>query len=419
VESLKIYDKTPLIGEIKISGAKNSALPLMACSLLTNEKLILKNVPYLSDIRTMEKLLKFIGAKLDWINDNEISIKISSIQTEVAPYELVSKMRASIVVLGPLLAKYLKAKVSFPGGCVIGVRPVDAHLDGLKKLGAIIEIHDGYICASAPKGLVGSTITMPIVSVTATENLIMAATLAKGETTIINAAREPEVVDLCECLNKMGAKIEGFGTDTVKIKGVKNLNGTTHSVIPDRLETGTYAIAPLIAGGEIKLTNTDPLLLQAFLKLLQQMGANIEIGKDFIIVSNKDNKKLDAVDINTEVYPGIPTDLQAQLMALTTICNGTSVIKENIFENRFMQVQELCRMGANISVQNHIAVVRGVEKLEKGVKVMSSDIRASAALVLAGLSAGDTTISRIYHLDRGYENLVEKLKNCGANIERI
>lgn len=418
MNKIRIYGGKTLKGQIKISGAKNSALPLMAATLLTDQSVTLENVPALADIASMSELLMQFGADLDLdFTHNRFQIKTAAITDFVAPYDIVRKMRASILVLGPLLARYGQAKVSLPGGCAIGTRPVDIHLNGLRDLGAEIELSEGYIVAKTSKGLTGNNVTMPLVSVTATENLLMAAALAKGRTRLINAAREPEIIDLANCLISMGAKIEGAGTDIITIDGVSSLNGTTYSVIPDRIETGTFAIASAITGGDIVLQGTSLDLIPTFSSHLQKAGTILEqVGSDLHVRSPNG---IHGVDVMTEPFPGFATDLQAQMMALMTICQGASMITETIFENRFMHVPELCRMGASITVHGSSAMIRGVPKL-RGAPVMATDLRASVSLVLAGLAAeGETVVSRVYHLDRGYERIEEKLNACGANVERL
>ncbi len=419
MDQIRIVGGTPLKGTIEISGAKNAALPLLTASLLSAAPLNLSNVPDLADIHSLIELLTQHGVKCEWdLGSKTLKLTAQTITSTTAPYDIVRKMRASILVLGPLIARCKEAKVSLPGGCSIGTRPVDIHLRGLEELGAIINLQDGYIHASAPNGLVGATVTMPLVSVTATENLMMAATLAKGTTKLVNAAREPEIVDLANCLRAMGATIQGDGTDTIIIDGVEKLSAATHRVIADRIETGTFAIAALITGGELYLKNTSTDLLPSFISSLQKAGAIIENGNDGFWVKSS-SQPITGIDVMTEPYPGFATDLQAQMMALMTICKGSSMITETIFENRFMHVPELCRMGANITVHGSTALVRGVDQL-KGAPVMATDLRASVSLVLAGLAAeGETLISRVYHLDRGYEHIEEKLSRCGAKIERI
>ncbi len=421
MDQIIIQGGSPLSGTVKISGAKNSALPLLTASLLSDQKLVLHNVPELADIDSMYELLTQHGVQISK-EKNTITLNAKGVANTTAPYELVRKMRSSIVVLGPLLTRFGKARVSLPGGCAIGTRPVDVHLEGLRKLGAEIELEDGYIVAKAPNGLVGNTYTFPIISVQGTENIMMAAVLAKGETKLINAAREPEVVDLALCLNAMGAKIEGAGTDTIIIQGVNSLKPAQHTVVCDRIEMGTYAVAALITKGELTLTDCDVSLIPIVSDLLIKAGGQIDLldvhnpSKGFHIKTISD--KIYGVDILTEPYPGFATDLQAQMMALMTISSGASMVTETIFENRFMHVSELCRMGADINIHGSSALVRGIPQL-KGAPVMATDLRASASLVLAGLSAsGQTTVQRIYHLDRGYDNIVGKLQNCGATIER-
>ncbi len=416
---VRIIGGTPLQGKIRISGAKNAALPLMTASLLTDKPLTLSNVPNLADINSMAELLTQFGVSISSDKVEQVyTFKAETIQSTLAPYDIVNKMRASILVLGPLVARCGQAKVSLPGGCAIGTRPVDIHLKGLRDLGAEIEISEGYIIARAPSGLVGTSITMPLISVTGTENLMMAACLAKGETRLINAAREPEVIDLANCLIGMGAQIQGAGTDTITIQGVDSLNEHTHQVIPDRIETGTYAMASIITGGSLELTHTSLELIQSLSGVLHQAGIELQATENGIFVPAP-SETIQGIDIMTEPFPGFATDLQAQVMALMAVCNGASMITETIFENRFMHVPELCRMGANITVHGASALVRGVKNLN-GAPVMATDLRASVCLVLAALAArGETTISRVYHLDRGYERVEDKLRNCGATIERI
>lgn len=414
---LKIQGGAQLKGEVKVSGAKNAALPLLTACLLTDEKMVFENTPRLSDIFTMVSLLEQFGVSAGNFDKNTLELKAANIKTLIAPYDLVRKMRASILVLGPLVARFGEAKVSLPGGCAIGTRPVDIHLEGLKALGCDIEIDQGYIIAKAPKGLVGNTFTMPVVTVTGTENLMMAATLAKGETTLINAAREPEIVDLANCLIAMGAKITGAGTDTIRITGVSSLGGATHTILPDRIETGTFAMLAGITKGDLKITNTNLNLIPGVTQILTNAG--IELKEEESGFRATSTGKINGIDIMTEPYPAFPTDLQAQTMALMSLCDGASMITETIFENRFMHVPELCRMGANITVHGSSAMVRGVKELS-GAPVMATDLRASVSLVMAALAAkGETTLNRVYHLDRGYENIEHKLIPCGAQIERI
>ncbi|WP_316978241.1 UDP-N-acetylglucosamine 1-carboxyvinyltransferase [Shumkonia mesophila] len=416
----------PLTGSIPIGGAKNASLPLMAASLLTEETLTLSNLPHLVDITTMAHLLAELGVDIAMNGHapngghagRTFELTAAAIANTTAPYDLVRKMRASVLVLGPLLARAGAARVSLPGGCAIGTRPVDLHLSALAKMGAVIDIREGYVEATAPKGLKGANIVFPMVSVGATENALMAAALADGETTLTNAAREPEVADLARCLVAMGADIEGIGRGTVTIRGQKALHGAHHAVVPDRIETGTYAIAAAISGGDVTLKGTRFDLIEALVEVLRKAGVEISEIPDGIRVSRA-NGALRGADAMTEPYPGFPTDMQAQFMALMTVAEGASMITETIFENRFMHVPELCRMGANVNVHGSSAIVRGVPKLS-GAPVMATDLRASVSLILAGLAAsGETVINRVYHLDRGYERIEEKLAACGADIERL
>jgi len=412
----------PLIGDIAISGAKNAALPLMCASLLVSEQLELTNMPIaLQDIKTLSKVLEYLGVKVSFMNDKAVlHLQADGISKTVAPYDLVRKMRASILVLGPLLARCHQAKVSLPGGCAIGSRPVDLHLSGLESMGAHITIEDGYVVAHAPDGLKGTHILFPKVSVGATENLMMAATLAEGQTILSNAAMEPEIIDLGDCLIKMGAKITGLGSNRIVVDGVKKLHRASHSVIPDRIETGTFMIAAALTGGELTLKNARINTLTALVALLRKAGVDITTnGNDITVRRTEGLQSLRGIDIMTEPYPGFPTDMQAQMMTMLTLCDGAGMVTETIFENRFMHVPELVRMGANITVQGNSAIVRGVKRLH-GAPVTATDLRASVALVLAGLVAeGETTINRIYHLERGYEDIVGKLSNVGAVIARI
>ena len=426
MDRIRIRGGRRLHGEIQISGAKNAALPLMAACLLTADRLNLTNVPDLVDIATMSSLLNQLGATISVREPaagaasmpRAMQLQASGIADTTAPYDLVRKMRASVLVLGPLVARCGEAKVSLPGGCAIGTRPVDLHLKGLAQLGAEIELHDGYVFAKAPNGLVGGRVVFPNVSVGATENLMMAATLARGETEIVNAAREPEVVDLAHCLTAMGADIGGIGTDTLHIRGVERLHGAEHAVIADRIETGTYAMAAAITDGDIELIGARLDQLEAVIQTLTQARVAVAPTARGLRVG-RTNGELAGVDVMTEPFPGFPTDLQAQFMALMTAASGAAMITETIFENRFMHVPELCRMGASINVHGASAMVRGVKRLT-GAPVMATDLRASVSLVLAGLAAdGDTVLNRVYHLDRGYERLVEKLGACGAEIERL
>ena len=414
-----------LEGEVTISGAKNAVLPLMVASLLTDEPLLLKNLPHLMDITTMAHLLVHHGVKLDLDGvsgpvskgGRMVSLQADNITSLEAPYDIVRKMRASVLVLGALLARFGEAKVSLPGGCAIGSRPVDLHLSALEKMGAEIKLKEGYVQAKVKGRLKGADINFDTVSVGATENIVMAATLAEGTTILRNAAKEPEVSDLVRCLNAMGAEIEGEGTATLTIKGKKKLHGTEHRVIPDRIEAGTYMIAAAITGGEIELHDVRPQDMETTITKLQETGTEVIVKDTSLIVRAKGALK--AVDITTNPHPSFPTDMQAQFMALATISSGASIIKENIFENRFMHVSELRRMGADISVEGHTAIVRGVKKL-KGAEVMATDLRASVSLILAALVAkGTTKIHRVYHLDRGYERIEEKLRACGAHIYRV
>lgn len=416
---IRIHGGKRLNGTIEISGAKNSGLKLMCASLLTADMMRFTNMPNsLRDIRTLIKVLESIGVTVATGPDGTMAIQAKDINDSHADYELVRQMRASILVLGPLLARMGEATVSLPGGCAIGTRPIDLHLMGLEKMGAEITLEDGYVHAKAPNGLKGAEITFPKVSVGATENIMMASTLAKGKTVLFNAAQEPEISDLGNCLIAMGAKISGLGTSEITIEGVEKLHGATYHVIADRIETGTYMIAVALTGGTLRLKNTQLEFLKALVGPLKAAGVSFDEEGDDIIV-HRNGKPLVGTDIMTEPYPGFPTDLQAQFMTMLTQCEGAGMVTETVFENRFMHVPELCRMGANITVHGGSAIVRGVRKL-KGADVMATDLRASVALVLAGLMAeGTTTVHRIYHLDRGYENLVEKLQACGAEIERI
>lgn len=418
MNKLKINGGRPLQGEIQISGAKNAALPILAASLLAKDNVTIQNVPHLKDVTTMMELLGQLGAKLLVDENLQIQIDSNSVNDLVAPYDLVKTMRASILVLGPLLARYGRAEVALPGGCAIGSRPVDFHLKALKSMGAKIEVKNGFIYASTPKGyLVGKTLVFDTVTVTGTENIMMAAVLAKGTTIIKNAAKEPEVVDLANMLNQMGAKIVGAGTHTIEIEGVDSLSGTTYSVLPDRIEAGTYLVAGAITRGDVTLRKVRPDHLLSILCKLEEAGAMINLGEDWVHLNMQHQRPI-AVDISTSPYPGFATDMQAQFMALNCVAEGSASISENIFENRFMHVHELQRMGAQIRVNGNTAIVTGVEKLT-GAPVMATDLRASAGLVLAGLAAeGETIIDRIYHVDRGYERIEEKLSALGADIKR-
>ncbi len=417
MDRIRILGGKPLSGAIPIGGAKNAALPLMAAGLLTGETLTLTNLPRLVDISTMAHLLGELGVDVGMEEGGRCTLSAADVR-DTAPYNLVRKMRASVLVLGPLLARLGHARVSLPGGCAIGTRPLDLHLKALAQLGADIRLEEGYVEAQAPGGLKGAHIVFPMVTVGGTENALMAAVLADGETVLSNAAREPEVADLARCLIAMGANIEGVGGDTLSITGVRQLGGARHAVLPDRIETGTYAMAAAITGGEVTLEGARLDLIGAAADALREAGAEIAETPDGIRVGRA-RGPLKGVDITTEPYPGFPTDLQAQLMAMMSISDGASMITETIFENRFMHVPELCRMGANIAVHGATAMVRGVPALS-GASVMATDLRASVSLVLAGLAAeGETVINRVYHLDRGYERLEEKLGACGADIERI
>lgn len=426
MDKVKIIGGKQLNGKIYISGAKNAALPLVCASLLTADSVILKNMPELSDITFLNSLLEYMGLKVSKTSEcigeyksNTFTYKADEIKGLVAPYDFVRKMRASYYVLGPLLSRFKHVEFSLPGGCAIGARPIDIHLSSLEQMGAKIEIKNGYVVADAPKGLKGAHIIFSKASVGATCNILMAATLAKGITKIENAAKEPEITDLIDLLNNMGAKIFGRGTSILTIEGVDRLNGTTHKVLTDRIEAGSYAIAAAITKGKIELINARAEHLQQPLRILEKMGVSIKETDTSIIVDAR-NKTLNGEDVYTDYYPGFPTDLQAQFMALMTVAEGASMVTESIWENRFMHVPELCRMGANINIHGHAsAIVRGVKKLS-GAQVMATDLRASFALVLAGLVAeGETIVNRIYHLDRGYEKLEEKLQGVGANIVRI
>ena len=428
MDKIHIQGGIPLKGVIQIAGAKNATLPLMAACLLTEDPLILSNVPKLADIHSLIHLLKDLGAEATLTEESTFSnslpqgqtlnLSAKNITNSKASYDLVRKMRASILVLGPLLARMGEATVSLPGGCAIGTRPVDIHIKGLQHLGAEIFLEQGYIHAKAPQGLKGKDFTFPMVTVTGTENLLMAACLAKGTTRLINVAREPEISDLVNCLISMGAHIEGIGTDTLIIEGQKSLKGTHHRVVADRIELGTYAIAAAITRGELDLLGGKKYLIPSFLPKLEEIGVSIEEIPNGLRISGK-NASLKGIDITTDPFPGFPTDLQAQMTALLCIAEGSSLITETIFENRFMHVPELMRMGAQISTQGKSVMIRGVQNLV-GAEVMATDLRASFSLVLAGLVAqGETVLNRVYHLDRGYEYVEAKLRACGAQIERI
>ncbi len=415
VDKLRITGGERLAGEVKIAGAKNAALPILAAGLLTGDELALDNVPQLADITTMGKLLAGMGARLQ--RDGErVAMRASEIGAVEAPYELVKTMRASILVLGPLLARFGQARVSLPGGCAIGARPVDQHIRGLRALGARLEIEHGYIIAEAVR-LKGTRIVTDMVTVTGTENLMMAATLADGETVIENAAREPEVVDLARCLNAMGARVRGAGTDRIVVEGVKNLHGAQHRVLPDRIESGTFLVAAAACGGDVRLASAAPETLDAVLDKLREAGASVEVGADWVRVRGSGRPK--SVSLRTAPYPAFPTDMQAQFMALDCVADGVGRITETIFENRYMHVLELQRLGAQIDIEGNTAIVRGVPKLS-GAHVMATDLRASASLVIAGLVAeGETIVDHIYHLDRGYDRMEQRLAALGAKIERV
>jgi UDP-N-acetylglucosamine 1-carboxyvinyltransferase len=417
MDRIRIRGGRRLGGAIRIGGAKNAALPLLAAALLADEPLVLRNLPKLVDIETMVSLLRQHGAEVERRADGAVALRVREIASALAPYDIVRKMRASVLVLGPLLARHGEAQVSLPGGCAIGTRPVDLHIMALERMGAEVELTDGYIRARAPNGLKGATIRFPTVSVGATENALMAAALAQGETVLQNAAREPEIADLAQCLVAMGAKIEGVGRGAMRIEGVSRLRGADYAVMPDRIEQGTYAMAAAITGGDVELLGGRMELLAAALPALQEAGVEILQTPEGFRVRRPG--ALGPVDVQTQPYPGFATDLQAQMMALMTVADGAATITETIFENRFMHVPELLRMGADIRIKGSLAVVRGVERL-KGAPVMATDLRASVSLVIAGLAAeGETMVNRVYHLDRGYERLEAKLRGCGADVERI
>lgn len=418
MDKLIINGDICLQGEIRISGAKNAALPIIAASLLTPAPVCIGNIPHLQDVTTIISLLGQMGASLTLDEKSNIEVNASNVNSFYAPYELVRTMRASILVLGPLLSRFGEADVSLPGGCAIGTRPVDQHLKGLQAMGATIKVENGYIKAKTKGRLKGASIIMDIVTVTGTENIMMAAVLAEGQTIIHNAAHEPEVTDLANFLNILGAKISGAGTSTIVIDGVKELSAGSYHVLPDRIETGTYLIAAAITRGKVKLKNTRPDILESVLLKLEETGAHIDTGSDWISLDMRGNRPK-AVSISTAPYPAFPTDMQAQFMALNSIAEGTGIVTENVFENRFMHVQELQRMGAKIELKGNTAICTGVEKLQ-GAPTMATDLRASASLVLAGLAAhGETSIDRIYHIDRGYECIEEKLSQLGARIHRV
>jgi len=419
MDMIHVTGNGPLSGQIPIAGAKNACLTLMPATLLSDEPLTLTNAPRLSDIVTMTELLGSLGAEVSTLQDGQVlAMSSHDLNNLTADYDIVRKMRASILVLGPMLARHGQATVSLPGGCAIGARPVDLHLKALESMGAEMELKDGYVHARAPGGLKGGVVDFPFVSVGATENALMAATLARGTTVLNNAAREPEIVDLAICLRKMGAEIEGEGTSTITVQGVDRLHGATHPVVTDRIELGTYMLASAICGGEVELLGGQLRLVRAFCEKLDEAGIDVnETEKGLKVRRRQDHVK--AVNVTTEPFPGFPTDLQAQMMALMCTADGVSVLEEKIFENRFMHAPELMRMGAMIEVSGGTATVTGVERL-KGAQVMATDLRASISLILAGLAAeGETTVGRVYHLDRGYEHVVRKLESVGAKIERI
>ena len=416
MDKLRITGGRPLAGEVRVSGAKNAALPIMAAALLSERPLLLENVPRLMDVRTMGRILALMGVEVGTQTDGHLALHAAQIRDPVAGYELVKTMRASVLVLGPLLARCGRARVSLPGGCGIGARPVDQHVKGLQAMGAAIAIEHGYMDATT-RGLKGAHIVMDMVTVTGTENLMLAATLAEGTTVLENAAREPEVVDLAACLSRMGAKIQGAGTGTIRIEGVRALSGATHPVIPDRIETGTYLSAVAAAGGKVRLTGAAPDTLGATLEKLREAGARISVAGATVQIEMAERPR--AVSLTTAPYPGLATDMQAQFMAMDCVARGAASITETIFENRFMHALELQRLGADITIRDNTAVVQGVERLQ-GADVMATDLRASASLVVAGLVAqGETVIDRIYHLDRGYEALEHKLSGIGAKIARV
>mgnify|MGYP001812323576 FL=1 len=417
MDKLIISGGEALQGEIRISGAKNAVLPIMAATLLADSPVTIRNIPHLHDVTTTMELLGQMGVHLTLNENMDIEVDTSTINSLYAPYDLVRTMRSSILVLGPLLSRFGRADVSLPGGCAIGSRPVNLHIKGLQAMGADVEVINGYIKARVDR-LKGTKLVMDLVTVTGTENLMMAATLADGTTIIENAAREPEVTDLANCLNCMGARISGAGTDTLVIEGVERLSGTEYKVLPDRIETGSYLVAAAITGGRVKLKDTRPDIMDAVLQVLQEAGADITVGEDWIEL-DMHGKRPRAVNVQTAPYPAFPTDMQAQFTALNVVAEGAGTITETVFENRFMHVQEMQRMGAQITLKGNTAISTGVERLA-GAPVMATDLRASASLVLAGLVAdGETTIGRIYHIDRGYERIEEKLAQLGADIRRV
>ena len=417
MNKLIIRGGIPLAGDVRISGSKNAVLPILAGPLLADSPVIVRNVPHLHDVTTTMELLGRMGVSLTIGEKMSIEVDPTTLENTFAPYELVKTMRASILVLGPLLARYGTAEVSLPGGCAIGARPVDMHLSGLEAMGAQITVEQGYIKAKCER-LQGARIVMDQVTVTGTENLMMAASLANGTTVIENAAREPEVVDLADFINAMGGKIENAGTDTITIHGVEKLRGCDYSVLPDRIETGTYLVAAAITGGKVLVKRTDPTLLDAVLAKLEEAGATIDVGEDWIEL-DMEGRKPRAVNIRTSPYPGFPTDMQAQFCALNAIAIGTGSVTETVFENRFMHIQEFVRLGASVQLEGNTAIIKGVERMT-GAPVMATDLRASASLILAGLVAqGETVVDRIYHIDRGYDHIEEKLAGLGARIQRV
>ncbi|MCY3852635.1 MAG: UDP-N-acetylglucosamine 1-carboxyvinyltransferase [Gammaproteobacteria bacterium] len=417
MDRLLIQGGTPLCGEVSISGAKNSVLPVLAASLMSEEPLLIQNAPHLQDVASTMRLLGSMGATVTLGEDNSLRVDTSGVNRCYASYDIVRTMRASILVLGPLLARYGQAEVSLPGGCAIGTRPIDLHLHGLAAMGAAIDVNNGYIRARA-KRLKGTLLALDQITVTGTENLMMAAALADGTTVIENAAREPEVEDLACCLMAMGARIRGAGTSRIEIEGVRELQGATHQVLPDRIEASTYLAAACVTGGKVRVGQVRPDTMEAVLVKLGEYGASVELGEDYVEIDMRDRRPR-AADVYTAAYPGFPTDMQAQMTAVSTVAEGTSTITETIFENRFMHIQELVRMGANIEVHGSAAVIQGVEKLS-GAPVMATDLRASASLILAGLAAeGESVVDRVYHIDRGYECVEEKFQRLGASIQRL
>jgi UDP-N-acetylglucosamine 1-carboxyvinyltransferase len=417
MDKLIIIGGKPLSGDVRISGAKNAALPILAATLLADQPMVIGNIPHLRDITTTMELIGRMGVELTVDETMRVEVDASKLDEPFAPYELVKTMRASILVLGPLLARCGQADVSLPGGCAIGSRPVDLHIDGLRAMGAEITVEGGYIKARANR-LKGARLVLDMVTVTGTENLMMAATLADGVTEIENAAREPEVVDLANCLNAMGARITGAGTSTITVEGVKSLHGTEFRVLPDRIETGTFLVAGAISRGRVRVRDTDPTQLDAVLKKLREAGADLEVGEDWILLDMRGQRPR-AVNVHTAPYPAFPTDMQAQFTAMNSVAEGVGTITETVFENRFMHVQELQRMGARINVEGNTAICSGIPRLT-GAPVMATDLRASASLVLAGLVAdGETLVDRIYHVDRGYQNIEDKFAGLGAQIRRV